>query len=79
MMRIFTRGRWLKNTDWDDKRIMTTGHLEDAIEFFVREGQSFVVRRVKSPLKDENVEIVGILGVFWEINEESPGIFWIYY
>jgi PAS domain S-box-containing protein len=51
----------------DDKRIMTTGHLEETEESFVQEGQSFVVRRVKIPLKDEKGEIYGILGVSWDI------------
>ena len=36
----------------DDKRIMTTGQAEDTEESFVRERQSFVVRTIKTPLKD---------------------------
>ncbi len=53
-----------------DKRIMTTGQPEDMEEYLVREGQAFVVRNVKTPLKDEKGEIVGILGVCWDITEQ---------
>jgi PAS domain S-box-containing protein len=54
----------------DDKRIMNTGHAEDTEESFIREGQSFVVRSIKTPLKDEKGEIVGILGISWDITEQ---------
>ena len=53
----------------EDKRILTTGQVEDAEVSFVREGRTFVVRRIKTPLKDEKGEIIGILGVFWDITE----------
>jgi len=55
----------------EDKRIMTMGQTEDTEESFAREGQTFVVRRIKTPLKDEKGEIVGILGVSWDITEQK--------
>jgi PAS domain S-box-containing protein len=53
-----------------DKRIMATGQAEDTEESLVREGQSFVERGIKTPLRDEKGEIIGILGVFWDITEQ---------
>jgi PAS domain S-box-containing protein len=54
----------------EDKRILTTGQMEDAEVSFVREGQSFLAQRIKTPLRDEKGEIVGILGVSWDITEQ---------
>jgi len=54
----------------EDKRVLTTGQAEDAEESIVRDEQSFVVRRVKTPLRDEKGEIIGILGVSWDITEQ---------
>jgi PAS domain S-box-containing protein len=53
-----------------DEWIMGTGQAEDTEESFVREGQSFVVRKVKTPLRDEKGEVIGILGVSWDITEQ---------
>lgn len=54
-----------------DKRIITTGQAESTEESFVREGQSVVVRRIKTPLRGEKGEIIGILGVSWDITEQE--------
>jgi PAS domain S-box-containing protein len=54
----------------DDNGIMATGQAEDIEESFDREGQSFVVRRIKAPLRDKKGEIIGILGVSWDITDQ---------
>jgi PAS domain S-box-containing protein len=55
----------------DDKRIMATGQLENIEEKYVHEGQTFFVHTIKTPVKDEKGETVGILGIFWDITERK--------
>jgi PAS domain S-box-containing protein len=54
----------------EDERIMTTGLAEDKEESVVQDGRSFTARRIKTPLRGEKGEIIGILGVSWDITEE---------
>lgn len=55
----------------DDKRIIATGHLQNIEEKYVREGQTFIVHTIKTPVKDEKGETIGILGIFWDITEQK--------
>jgi PAS domain S-box-containing protein len=54
----------------DDRRIMAAGCPESSEEVLDREGKSSLWNTLKTPLKDENGSIVGILGVSWEISEQ---------
>ena len=51
----------------DDERIMRLGKTEDIEERYVLNGQEFIVHTVKTPIKDENGNTVGVLGIFWDI------------
>ncbi len=53
----------------DDKRIMEAGTTEDIEEKYIRNGQEMIVQTVKTPIKDEEGSIVGILGIFWDITD----------
>jgi PAS domain S-box-containing protein len=55
----------------DDKRTMMSGNTEDIEEEYVQDGQKVFVHTVKTPVKDENGNVVGILGVFWDITERK--------
>jgi len=55
----------------DDKRIMETGKMEDIEEKYLAEGQEFFVHTVKTSVKNEKGESVGILGIFWDITERK--------
>jgi PAS domain S-box-containing protein len=55
----------------DDKRILTTGQLENIEDKYVHEEQTFIVHTVKTPIIDAKGEPVGILGIFWDITEEK--------
>jgi PAS domain S-box-containing protein len=55
----------------DDKRIMAAGQLENTEKEYAHEGQTFIVQTVKTPVKDERGETVGILGIFWDITEQK--------
>lgn len=54
----------------DDKRIIETGQAEEIEDKYIKEGKEFIVHMVKTPLKDERGNTVGILGIFWDITEK---------
>jgi len=55
----------------DDKRIMESGNTEDIEEEYIQNGQRVFVHTVKTPVKDENGNVVGVLGIFWDITEHK--------
>lgn len=54
----------------DDKRIMQSGRMEDIDEKYVKDKQEFTIHTVKTPIRDENGDVIGILGIFWDITEK---------
>ncbi|MGA2956420.1 MAG: PAS domain S-box protein [Thermodesulfobacteriota bacterium] len=55
----------------DDKQIIEAGKLENIEDRYVQEEQTFVVHMVKTPIRDEKGNIIGILGMFWDITEQK--------
>jgi PAS domain S-box-containing protein len=55
----------------DDVRIMESGKTEELEEKYIREGRETWVNTIKTPVKNANGEIVGVLGVFWDITERK--------
>ncbi len=55
----------------DDKRIMGSKKGEDLEEKYIQDGQERWVHTVKVPVRDENGNITGILGIFWDITERK--------
>lgn len=55
----------------DDKRIIGLEKTESIDEKFVHDGKEIIVNTVKTPVKDENGNIVGLLGIFWDITERK--------
>jgi len=53
----------------DDRRIVESGRTEEIEERYVQDGQEQIVRTVKTPIKDENGNVIGILGVFSDITK----------
>jgi PAS domain S-box-containing protein len=53
----------------DDKRILESGKTEYIEEKYIQNGQEVVVQTVKTPLKDQKGNTIGILGIFWDITE----------
>jgi PAS domain S-box-containing protein len=53
----------------DDKRIMETGQTEDLEEKYLQDGQEVWVQTLKTPIRQEDGTVIGILGVFWDITE----------
>lgn len=54
----------------DDRRIIKSGQTEDMEEKYTKDGRELIVHTVKTPIRDEKGEIIGILGVFWDITEK---------
>ena len=48
----------------DDKRVMESGRTEDLEEKYVNDGREMIVRIVRTPVKDEGGNVMGILGIF---------------
>jgi len=55
----------------DDKRIMESGRAEDLEERYVLDGQQRWVRTVKTPVRDDNGNVTGTLGIFWDVTESK--------
>ncbi len=54
----------------DDKRIAES-KMEEIEEQYVQDGREVFVHTVKTPVKDEKGDVVGILGIFWDITERK--------
>jgi len=55
----------------DDKRIVESGKIEDIEERYIQDGRDVWVHTVKTPIKDEKGNIVGVLGIFRDITERK--------
>ena len=55
----------------DDKRILESGNTEGIDEEYVQDKQRVYVHTVKTPVKDEKGNVVGILGTFWDITDRK--------
>jgi PAS domain S-box-containing protein len=55
----------------DDRRVMESGQTEEIEESYVKDGQELFVQTVKTPLKDEDGNVTGILGIFWDITHRK--------
>jgi len=55
----------------DDKRIMESWNTEELEEMYVHDGQKFVVHTVKTPVRDKENNVIGVLGIFWDITERK--------
>ncbi|MDD5145691.1 MAG: PAS domain-containing protein [Candidatus Pacebacteria bacterium] len=55
----------------DDKKIMEFGEMEEIEEKYLKDGQEMYVNTIKTPVRDEKGNIIGILGIFWDITERK--------
>jgi PAS domain S-box-containing protein len=55
----------------DDQRIMKSGKTADIEDEYVQDGQKAFVHTVKTPVKDENDNVVGIIGIFWDVTGQK--------
>jgi len=55
----------------DDQRIMDTGRTDELEEKYIQEGKEVSVHTVKTPVRDQHGEIVGVFGIFWDVTERK--------
>jgi PAS domain S-box-containing protein len=55
----------------DDKKVLEAGELENIEDQYIVDGQELIVHMVKAPLRDEHGNIIGLIGLFWDITEEK--------
>ncbi|MGA1791956.1 MAG: PAS domain S-box protein [bacterium] len=55
----------------DDQRIIRSGKTEGLEERYIQDGKNTWIYTLKTPVKDENGHIIGILGIFWDITERK--------
>ncbi|MGQ0762150.1 MAG: PAS domain S-box protein [Acidobacteriota bacterium] len=55
----------------DDVRIMESGRTEEIEEDYIEAGQRRLVQTVKTPVRDTDGNVIGILGIFWDITEKK--------
>ncbi|HJW85491.1 MAG TPA: PAS domain S-box protein [Candidatus Brocadiaceae bacterium] len=54
----------------DDKRVALSGKTDEMDEKYSVGGQELIVHTMKTPIKDEAGNVIGILGIFWDITEK---------
>ena len=55
----------------DDRRIVESGQTTDIEEKYILEGKEFIVHTVKTPVRDEQGNVIAILGIFRDITESK--------
>jgi PAS domain S-box-containing protein len=55
----------------DDKRVMEEGSYADIEEHYIQGGKQIWVHTVKTPVRDERGNTIGILGIFWDISDRK--------
>lgn len=55
----------------DDKRILRSNIAESIEEPYILDGKKIYVQIIKTPVRDKNNVVFGILGIFWDITERK--------
>ena len=53
----------------DDKRIAKSGKAEAFDEKYVQKGKKLIVHTIKTLIKDKEGNVIGILGIFWDVTQ----------
>jgi len=54
----------------DDRIVIGNGVKTDRVEIATHNNRETIIRIIKRPYRDENGEIIGVMGIYWEITEE---------
>ena len=52
-----------------DRQVLKSGKTIEFEEEYVENGQTFWIKKIKAPIKDDEGNIAGILGIFWDITD----------
>jgi PAS domain S-box-containing protein len=55
----------------DDQQVMSSGQAREIEERYVKHGEEFIVQTVKTPVRDDAGNVVGVLGIFWDITDRK--------
>lgn len=55
----------------DDQRVLKSGQAEEIEEKYIIDDNEFIILTVKTPIKNESNDTIGILGIFWDITEKK--------
>jgi len=55
----------------DDLRIMASGQAEEYDEAHDRDGERITVHTIKTPVRDEDGQVIGICGIYWDVTESQ--------
>ena len=55
----------------DDKQVMESGKTKDIDERYVQDGREAIVHTTKTPIRDEQGIVIGLLGIFQDITERK--------
>jgi PAS domain S-box-containing protein len=55
----------------DDKRIMKSRKMENIEEEYIQDGKKVFVNTIKVPIRNEKENVIGLLGVFWDITDKK--------
>jgi PAS domain S-box-containing protein len=53
----------------DDRKVMESGQTEDIVEKYIADGRELWVHTVKTPLRDDQGRVSGVLGLFTDITD----------
>ena len=68
---IFSPNTWHRNTALDDKRIIQSNSIENIEEHYPLHGKTITINTIKTPVRNDEGIVTGILGVFWDITEKK--------
>ena len=54
----------------DDQRIMASGQAEEYDESHEQAGKKFTAHTIKTPVRDEDGQVIGICGIYWDVTEQ---------
>ena len=54
----------------DDKKVALSGKTDETDEKYIIDSREMVVHTMKTPIRDEEGNVIGILGIFWDITEK---------
>lgn len=54
----------------DDRRIMDAGIIEELEELYETNEQTRTIQTVKTPIRDSDGKVTGLIGIFWDITEK---------
>jgi len=63
--------RYARQYRLDDDRIMRNGEIEELEEPYKTETTEGIIQTVKTPIRNADGDVIGILGIFWDITEKK--------